>query len=55
MDIQAHAAERNIALFIKQIAQRAADHHAHQLSRIEVFTRQAADVLSVAQHAHAVR
>ena len=53
--VQTRAAERNIALFVKQIAERAAHHHAHQLRGIQLVARQAADVQPVAQDADAVR
>ena len=54
VNIQAGFTERDIALFIEQIAQWPADHHPHQLPGIEVIAGQAANVLPVAQHADAI-
>ena len=48
VDVKTRAAEGNIALFVKQIAERTAHHHAHQLGGVEPVARQAADVLPVA-------
>ncbi|MNT42100.1 hypothetical protein D3C72_1785000 [compost metagenome] len=55
MHVETRTTQRDIALFVKQVAERTAHHHAHQLGGIQFVARQAADVLPVTQDAHAVR
>ena len=54
IDRQANLAERDSAILVKEIAQRTADHHAHQLAGVQGVMGQAADILPVAQHADAI-
>ncbi|MNT23594.1 hypothetical protein D3C72_1590170 [compost metagenome] len=52
---QARFPHRDALFLIEQVAQRAAHHHAHQLAGGQLVAHQAANILTVAQHADAIR